>query len=81
MHCNLKKDNMKAGLLKKISLALGELYKNEPCQIKKNEVLTGRFNMPTPSDSEFFGSEGFFMRWTTFGVPLLVMSSEYESMK
>ena len=23
MHCNLKKDNMKAGLLKKISLALG----------------------------------------------------------
>ncbi len=58
-----------------------ELYKNEPCQIKKNEVLTGRFNMPTPSDSEFFGSEGFFMRWTTFGVPLLVMSSEYESMK
>ena len=36
--------------------------------------------MPTPSDSEFFGLEGFFMRWTTFGVPLLVMSSEYESM-
>jgi hypothetical protein len=22
--------------------------------------------MPTPSDSEFFELEGFFMRWTTF---------------
>ena len=35
------------------------------------------------SKSEFlgvFGLEGFFMRWTSFGVSLLVMSSEYESM-
>ena len=37
--------------------------------------------MQQPSKSEFFGLEGFFMRWTSPGVPLLVMSSEYESMR
>ena len=52
----------------------------QPRQIKKNEVLSGQFNTPIPSKSKFFGLEGFFMRWSTLGVPLLVMSSEYESM-
>lgn len=35
--------------------------------------------MQQPSKSEFFGLEGFFMRWTVLGAPLLIMSSEYES--
>ena len=62
-----------------VSSQITELYKIGTLPNKKNEVLTGRFIMPTSSDSEFFGSEGFFMRWTSPGVPLLVMSSEYES--
>ena len=44
---------------------------------KKNEDLTGCFIMPDPSNSEFFGLEGFFMRWSLSCVALLVNSSEY----
>lgn len=61
------------------SSQIAELHRNITPPNKKNEVLTGCFIMPIPSNSEFFGLEGLLMRWTSLSASLLVMSSEYES--
>lgn len=52
-----------------------ELWRTPPN--KKNEDLAGRFVMLIPSNSEFFGLEGFCMRWSLSCLSLPVNSSDY----
>ena len=52
----------------------------QPRQIKKTRFCRGNSTRLSPPNPSFLDWRDFFMRWSTLGVPLLVMSSEYESM-
>ena len=52
----------------------------QPRQIKKTRFCRGNSTRLYPPNPSFLDWRDFFMRWSTLGVPLLVMSSEYESM-